>query len=221
MNPSFVNEKRIDALLRKEMNEHQSIISSHHKEMQELRDALKHSQDRFESLYEHCDMQIKDMAIFYNQQMLTTKERMIANEAIIADQKKTIESLHQQLMICQEAYASKIDMAIVKKELAIHINENTTKHLKTFQDFQRETKMLFLSLECDFLKFKSDFEKKIGDLIDKIEKRFSQLIIDKDSILKEIREWEKTIFIIEKKIENIYTLIDRLTKRGEVCHKQE
>lgn len=38
---ALANDKRMEVLLRKEMMEHQAIISSHHKEMEALRESLK------------------------------------------------------------------------------------------------------------------------------------------------------------------------------------
>jgi len=59
-------------------------------------------------------------------------------------------------------------------------------------------------------------------VLDDIANNFHVTKIDREGVLKEVRVWEKTIFIIEKKIENIYTLIERINKRGELlCHKPE
>jgi hypothetical protein len=64
-------------------------------------------------------------------------------------------------------------------------------------------------------------ELKLSQMTDKAESNLYVYRLDKEGVLKQIRIYEKSMFIIEKKIENIYTLIERLNKRGELCHKPE
>lgn len=181
--------------------------------MQDLRDSLHLARERFDSLFEHCDMQLKDMALFYNQQILALKEKTVANELRISDQKKTIEALHQQLNEFHETYVSKTSMEKLKSNFGLEIKANTISHINSFQEFQRELKILIQSLQNDLLKLRNDMEQKIALLNEKGEMNFSLLRMDKDGVLKEIRIYEKTMFIIEKKIENIYTLIERMQKK--------
>ena len=55
-------------------------------------------------------------------------------------------------------------------------------------------------------------DEKYTELMAKIDSNFSLSRIDRDGVLKEIRIYDKTIFIMEKKIENIYTLIERIDR---------
>ena len=48
---------------------------------------------------------------------------------------------------------------------------------------------------------------------DEILKKLSEMSVDNIGILKEIRDYKKTTFVQEKKIENLYTLIERLQKK--------
>ena len=82
-------------------------------------------------------------------------------------------------------------------------------------------KSLLNLLKDDVINNKFETETKFASLIEQIEENFHVTKLDKEGVLKEVRIYEKTIFIIEKKIENIYTLIERINKRGEACHKPE
>lgn len=219
--PPLGVEKRFDALLRKEMMEHQHLISSHNKEMQTLRDSLSRAMERFESLFEHCEMQTKDMSLFYNQQILALKEKAVANELRISDQRRTIEALYQQLNEFYESYASKRSTDKLKSDFDLAIKANTISHINSFQEFQRELKSLINSLQNELNKLRSDTALMNGELDKKIDNSFHVSRLERDSVLKQVRVYEKSMFVIEKKIENIYTLIERINKRGEVCHKQE
>lgn len=214
-------DRRLEALLKKEMMEHEHIISSHHKEMQELRDGLSLAMERFESLSKKNEQELKEFKEYSLKHICLLKDRMIANDNIIADQKKTIESLHKQLNEFHEVYASKIVVQKFKDNFQLEIKANTISHLNAFQEFQRELKNLINSLQNELIKLRCDTSLMNGELDNKIEKALSISRMDRSDVLKEIRTYEKTIFIIEKKIENIYTLIERLNKRGEVCHKPE
>jgi hypothetical protein len=216
-----VADKRFEALVRKEMIEHQHIISSHQKEMQALRDALNLSMERCKSIAERNEKDLQDFKTEANSQINLLKYRLTTDEAIIIEQRKTIEGLHQQILSIYVGYASKSDVDKLKNGIAFEIKANTMSHLNSFQDYQREFKILIHSLKSDLVKLTLDMEQKLTRLSERGEKNFSVAQIDKDSVLKEVRVYQKDIFVIEKKIENIYTLIERINKRGEVCHKPE
>jgi hypothetical protein len=215
------SDKRFDALVKQEMIEHQHLISCHNKEMQALRDNLNLAMQKFDSLFEKSVMELKDFKTHAVCTMGLLKEKAMANESTIAEQRRTIEDLHEQLLSFQGAYSSKVDAEKLKKDFALEIKANTISHINAFQEFQREFKDLIHSLENDLLKLRCEMQQKLAELTEKMESNFSISRIDKEGVLKEVRIYEKSMFIIEKKIENIYTLIERINKRGEICHKQE
>lgn len=189
--------------------------------MQQLRDAVNLAMQRFDSLFEHSQVEIKDLSLYLTQQIVSLREKLIANEIQIADQKQTIDSLFKLLNAFQEDYSTKRSVDKIKSDFDLAIKANTVSHINSFQEFQRELKTLIKYLENDLLKLRLDTSLMNGELDKKIDSNFSISRIDKDGVLKEIRGYDKAIFYIEKKIENIYTLIERINKRGEVCHKPE
>ena len=219
--PNLTHDKRIEALLKKEMAEHQHIISSHHKEMQTLRDSMNLAMERFTSLYEHSENQLKVMNAKMEKELQILKEKELIHESLIGDQRQTILSLFQQLHDCHIVYCRKSDIESFKNDMESKINESTKNYLSSFQMYEQDLKSMVISLKDAFLKLKSLLEDKIGALNERMENKFCLMRLDKEGVLKEIRIYEKSMFIIEKKIENIYTLIDRLTKRTGTCRKQE
>ena len=215
------SDKRIEALVKKQEGEHQHLISGHHKEMQALRDMLHLSMQRFDSLFGHAEAEIKALSLQLNEHISALKEKAISSEMRIAEQRKTIEALHDQLLAFHTEYSSKSDVENFKKHMSELINYTTVTHINSFQDCQMDLKALIKSLKDDMERSKIDTEKKFSDIIDTIERNFDVTKIDREGVLKEIRIYEKTIFIIEKKIENLYTLIERINKRGDVCPRLE
>lgn len=214
-------DRRWAALAKQEMIEHQHIISCHHKEMQELRDSLRLSTDRFESLSQRMAAELKDFKTHAVCAMDTMNANLSRNDRLIAEQKKTIEDLHKQLLNFQSDYVTCADMDKMRMSLAHEVKSNTEINLEHFQCLEREFKDSVRVLENDLSKLRSELEGHLALLEKKSESNFHISRIDRDGVLKEIRTYEKTVFIIEKKIENLYTLVERLTKRGEQCHKPE
>jgi hypothetical protein len=212
-------EKRFEALLKKEMMEHQHLISCHQKEMQELRDNLNLALEKFKSLSECNDKELKDFRNETTTQIYFLKDRLKADEVLIAEQRKMIEDLHQQMLGFYIILASKSDLYKAQRELEEKIKSSTMNQIICFQDFQREITILIQSLKNDLVKLDLEIGKNIADLSEKEKSDFSSSKMDKDCVLKEIRIYQKDVFYIEKKIENLYTLIERINKRGELCPK--
>ena len=215
------SDRRLEALVKQEMRENQHLISSHSKEMQALRDSTSLSMEQCKSLSGRNEQELKEFKEYALSLICHIKDRMIANDYIISEQRKTIEDLHQQLLNFQVAYSSKNDTEKVRKDLSIQIEVNTVSHINSFQEFQREFKILLNSIKDDLNKLISDMEQQFVQVNHKANVNFSISRLDREAVVKEIRVYEKTIFIIEKKLENIYTLIERINQRGELCHKPE
>lgn len=189
--------------------------------MQELRDALNLAMEKFKSLFALSEKEMKDFKTIVYENMIRFNDKITANEFMLAQQKKTIEDLNKELTVFQSLYGSKIELDRFKKDVTTQITEIVTCNINGFQECQSYLKGLFNSLQQDLTKSKQEIEKKFLELIVQIEKNFHVSKIDREGVLKEVRVWEKTIFIIEKKIENLYTLIERINTKGETCLKPE
>jgi hypothetical protein len=203
------------------MIEHQHIISSHHKEMQALRDSLSLAMERFESISKRNENDLSDFKTAVLSHISLIKEKMTIDHNSSISQKNMIEDLFHQVLDFHVTYPKKNDMESFKKEVTAQIKESTLSNINSFQDCQRDLKILVQLLRDDLVRIRFEMEQKISRLSEKIDSDFSIFHIDREGIVNEVRTYEKNIFIIEKKIENIYTLIERINKRGEICHKPE
>jgi phage host-nuclease inhibitor protein Gam len=220
-NAPSVHDKRVDAQLKQNMTEHQKVIACYHDEMQKLRDFLHLTVEKYDSLVESCVNEIKNLQEEINKHIALAKDRFIVSERASEDQKKAVGSLNSQINEFYLMYLKKDQMEKINSDTSEKIKESSEQHIRSFQDLQREVKILHNFLKEDLIKVKIELAQKFLQLDEKIESKFSILRMDKDAIIKEIRVYDKTIFIMEKKIENIYTLIERINKRGDQCHRQE
>lgn len=95
------------------------------------------------------------------------------------------------------------DIRSLRKELKLLSNKDKASEEKTRNSLTAATKRLkkeMLDIPCEAGKVRDEFMKEL-----------SMHKLDNEGLLKEIKVLKKTNFINEKKIENLYTLIDRLT----------
>lgn len=212
-------DKRLQAVVKKQEAEHKHLLDAHNKEMQELRDQLKLAMERFESLSQKNDGDLKDFKEQAASHISILRERIGAQERVFTDQKATIEALQDQLLNFQVLYSSMRDVDALRKELEKQVHEATKSHLCSLQDLQRQFKIDLTMLRDDLEKFKEAADRRLSEQSNRIEERYNLNKMDREGVIREIRIREKELFIIEKKIENIYTLIERINKRGESCPK--
>jgi hypothetical protein len=226
--PTAINNKadrRLDVLVKQQTREHQHLIDAHNKEMQTMRDELKLALEKFQSLFEKTHEDLKDFKTYSVCHLGMLKDRILSQETVIAEQKKSIEGLHGKLLDFQESHSTRHDMDMLKKSFEGQMHDMTVNHLVALQDCQRELKVLISSLKEDLNRLRCDTEISAAKLNEKFDVNFSLSHLEKQGVLKEIRIYEKSMVIIEKKIENIYTLIERINKkimRGDsLCPKPE
>lgn len=183
--------------------------------MQSLRDELRLVMEKCESLSQRNETELKDFKTFSVSQMGILKVKLESTESLASVQQKAIEALNAQLQDLLSIFSSKDEIEKFKKSLEGKITDVTMNQILSFQDCQRECKQMFSSLSEDFLKMSMDIRKFVFDSMQKWEENFSQAKLDKEGVEREIIRYKKASFYIEKKIENIYTLIERINKRGE------
>jgi hypothetical protein len=214
-------EKRLDVLEKQQQAEHQHLMASYRKELEVLRDSLNLSCEKFISVSARTEEQLSQFQTESIRNLSILSEKVVRYASLVDAHGQTLQDLHTQLQDFKNSYLSHTQNNQVVHDLEGRMNECTKHHLNSIQDLQQEFKGFFYSLKADLASFKGDTEQKLCDLIGLIKKNFTITKLDKEGLLKEIKVYEKTIFIIEKKIENIYTLIQRITKREESCPRLE
>lgn len=219
--PAIRADRRFDALVKKENEEHQHLISSHNKEMQALRDQLSLAMDRFDALFQKSEQELKVFKIYATDIIGVLKGKVEAQERTIVEQRKSIDDLCKHLLDFQDFHFTKDQVKNIENSIVAKIDVATVNYLASFQDFQRELKASIGSLSDDLLKFSCDVEIRFSEMNEKCKSNFHLSRLDKEGIEKELIRYKNSVFYIEKKIENLYTLIERINKRGESCRKLE
>lgn len=211
----FRADKRFDALVKEQNAEHEHKISAHNKEMQDLRDALRLSMERFDSIVERNQEDLNAFKADSARHIGILQEKLRANEALIQEQRVSIQDLHAQIMSIHVHFSSKKDAEDLRRSFLSQMNSVISNNLNELQSHQVEYKNSFETMQKEINKNISDLSKQISLLKEKVDVNFNLSTLDKEGVLREVRLYKNDVFVIQKKIENIYTLIERINnKRG-------
>lgn len=119
-----------------------------------------------------------------------------------------------------------LESEVVEKTTFVEEIDKIQQELNSFQTQLNDQKdivfagfhRLKVESEKTFEAFKEDLLNRPNELWDvkkELEQKIESFAVDGRGVLKELETYKKEVFIIEKKIENIYTLISRLTKKVE------
>ena len=224
-NPTNINavcsEKRLEAVVKRQKVEHEHLMAGHHKEMQSLRDSLHLARERFEAISNKNEEDLKNSMHTIDHTLQGLHERMKTMENTIAGQGRTIRDLYSEIVEFRNMYCEKEALKNSEKIIYCKIDDSNKNNIICFQEWQAQLKLLFQQLKDEFTNATCEMELRFADLTERVSDYFHIVRIDKEGLSKEIKAYDKTLFVIEKKLENIYTLINRLNKIGELCPKQE
>jgi hypothetical protein len=141
------------------------------------------------------------------------ESKLISYESFFSDFRSNIE----------EKYTEKNEVYRLINDIGSALTDVNLKILQIKEDYSHQIKLLIIKFKYEFEEFKKEILDKPSELqvIKKeLEKKIAGVSVDSEGVLKEIRICKKDSLIIDKKIENIYTLIERVNNRISECHKQ-
>lgn len=210
------NDLRLNALVKQQTQEHQHLIAGHHREMQELRDSLKLAMERFVSISDRNEQDLKEFKTQTTNSLYLLTDRIMDHEvATEACRQKQID-LQKQLDELHDIYFTKSQSEHMKSQVQTQMTNASQTQTASLQDYQRATNALLASLKDEIAKLRAEMDLKIGQVSAIGQENFRVATLDKDGVLKELIRYKKEVFILEKKIENIYTLIGRTSEGGEI-----
>ena len=184
--------------------------------MQELRDSLKLAMERFVSISDRNEQDLKEFKTQTTNSLYLLTDRIMDHEvATEACRQKQID-LQKQLDELHDIYFTKSQSEHMKSQVQTQMTNASQTQTASLQDYQRATNALLASLKDEIAKLRAEMDLKIGQVSAIGQENFRVATLDKDGVLKELIRYKKEVFILEKKIENIYTLIGRTSEGGEI-----
>lgn len=213
---------QFENVVKNEIRSHNTAIEKSNNSLNELKEMFrefhlenKNLKSTNESLYaktqKHFDESKKDLEKSFKDQ-----------RAFLKENEKRVNFLLDQLKKDSENYIGRKEFEDLKDENDKAFGGVNQQHLKGLNRLElemykkdSETRLLLSHLA-------EEFDEKLQYLKKKID-RFSDQLIESNAecagVLRELQVYKKNMFILEKKIENIYTLIERLNKRVSECRK--
>lgn len=205
--------RRFESLVRDEIQRYEESISDNNKQFRLLNNRLdelvnQQKQDRtlIESIKIHCKKELID-------EKNDLFEKFECQRRHVNEKVKSIESLTNDIFKQSESFISKqdlLDQVSILQSQMINIGLSAEKQksqlCQCIHDIKEELSNLISDLETHTFKRFCD----LYDKINKINENSETSKIDLTGVLKELQVYKKSVFIIEKNIENIYTKISRL-----------
>jgi predicted nucleic acid-binding Zn-ribbon protein len=124
--------------------------------------------------------------------------------------------------VCQFVKRSKFDddLSNVKKEcdsIKITISDQSNTHAILLD----ETSKTIVRYTQEEIQKNLEVNEKLGKKIDEFARKMDEYMVANEGFIRDMKVLKKTNFIIEKNIENLYTLMNKTSKGGTPCHKQE
>ena len=224
---SLVKEEmvnRFESVVQEEIRANNLSIKSNQKDLDEANKTIQ-------SLKEEIHRHKNDMDQLFNKLLdKFLNERKDADITVadfcgevskkISAFKDEILSFSVQLNEC----LSKADYEQRKLETIKYFDNQISTSQSNLENAKSYNEMMFVEgkQKREILEIKlSNFQTSVSEETKDLEKKIQTFKVDSTGVLEELRIYKKEMFIIDKKIENIYTLIERLQKREDLCHSRE
>ncbi len=207
--------KRFESVVREEIQRYENSISENNKQFYLINARLDEFCDhekRVCALLEKLRIDCKNDVVTEKKDLF---EKFEAQRRHVNEKVKSIESLTNDLFKQSASFVDKQDLldevSILQSQM-INIGLNAEKQKKHLCECIHEIKEDLIDLINDFQNHTSKRLAEIQEQINTINESNKSNKIDSSGILKELQVYKKSVFIIEKNIENIYKLIDRIQK---------
>ncbi len=208
--------KRFEGVVRNEINSYQNAQTNFIKKLEDLGKELQSLKNELQFLKTDSDKSYNDIITKFVTEKKSLKEEF-------DDQRRYIKtSIAESEKFIKEAN-EKIDNHVAVESLndLIHgINEEIC-YLKVSQHaYEKMVEKMIYEAKVDIIERLEEINSVNKDQLDKFSKiiddyktKVSEYYVSNEGFLRELNCHKRVVFIQEKKIENLYTLIDRLDKR--------
>ena len=212
--------KRFDEIVKAEIANHNEAICQSNIALAEVVKSIKILESRIDEKFKVEANRFLDLT-----DLLSEKLKLLNDRAERLTQEnlelrnllsKSLNALDSSIIASVESCAKHSDISMIKKELEaliakerLLIDSNSTQSKKSLAAFFSEFNNRFGVQRSEYFSLKEEVEQRFK----KSEESIELEKMDVESVSKEIRVLKKSLFIQDKNIENLYTLIDKLKKK--------
>lgn len=212
--------RRFEEFMKVELAQQKELVSSYRKEMQDLRELVYGIKDKCESLANQNKAELQTRCSYIENRINELDQATRINRISLIDLNTSVKNIFGTLNEYDFIYAKKIDMQSFIKEISDKINQAIERHSTSAEVSKHQLNETTSLLLEKIRSLKEDIKSHSSSLGFDLNEKLSIYQMDKDGVLAEVRRYRKDVFIMQKKVENLYTQIDRINKRSQECPKQ-
>lgn len=208
--------ERFEQVVKDEINRHNSAILVYQNEISELRKLFDDHKKILINWKENSHKDFDKAQENFIETAVKLEKKHRDQDAFLTEKGKQFSEVLQEHQSSLNHFALKEELLKlkeeIKEELKIFSSEMFEERKKHRDDILNQQKKLEEKVERECDKFNKVVYSCVEDM-NKFSDKLSVNIVDAQGITRMIKIDQKALFIVEKKIENIYTLIQRLTNK--------
>jgi len=209
--------KRFESAFQSEIDRHNLAIESYQKEIGILKTQVKALENRLDEKFVKTSQLSQEVCKKHDEEKERLKLFCESQHAIYLNHKKETQeslskckSLIEDRLTKKESQDIKIEILSVIRDLDRKFQPIFAHISEQFNGFRKEYIDLYIKAKNDLLAQDTSHRDDMQGLHVKVNTH----AVDSQGLLRELQMFKKSIFIVEKKIENLYTWIERL-KEGK------
>lgn len=208
--------KRFEGVVKEEIRKYNLAVDKTDCQISDLKKQILEIQNRFKVVEDENTKNCLELKSLYLEEKKKLEKNFSDTKKNHSNKRKSIEEIQEKLnfLLCShvekeryELFEGKTLESLKNYNDIIQKDRNNAK--SDFELFKKHCE-LFLS---DALKRFEEILFKMDDKLSKFESKLDTNIVDATGIARMIKIEQKSVFIMEKKIENIYTVLERMKKR--------
>ena len=208
--------ERFQQVVKDEIDRHSSAIVVYQQEISYLKNLFEDHKDLLKLLKDSSHSDYVKTHEDFEQSSIKLEKRLKDQEAFLTEKGHQFSEVLQDHQLSIKNFASKEDLLDLKEELRtemkVHAIEMFEERRKHRDDILNQQKKLEEKVKNECVELRKVVYSCVEDMRNFSDK-LSINIVDAQGITRMLKIDQKALFIVEKKIENIYTLIQRLTKK--------
>lgn len=205
--------KRFETVVTNEIKSHNDALTNYRVEINALKEQINKIDKKLEEKFSKSEQLYDKNVQLFQCEKVVLSHYCNKQTGAFEQLKQHVQENDEKLELCLESLAGKNDLENLKKE----VKQIVSSAQKGFLDELEKMYVRFHDLEQKVLAYCEQYQAYIQEHEHTNECNTASLHARIDShgintvgLLRELQVYKKSMFIIEKKIENIYTLIERL-----------
>jgi len=216
--------KRFETVIKEEIDKHNRAVEKSNKELSETKALFSDHKKGLLSWKEESHADREKILVDFNKAKEELKKDHSRQDKYLAEKGDELKKLTFEFLEKSEMYLPIADFSAFKEsvldefktiskifalDMKNHKEEGLLYNKKLIQEMEEKHRALYEEV--------SSLKKMVEDFKSSLETN----IVDATGISRMLKVANKSIFIAEKKIENLYTLLERITGKEEECPKAE